>query len=248
MNTILDWLGRAPAHHAVGVMLLENVGLLLVTLLAGELLMWLFATRRASPLPPPLTRAEVSLAALCVLMNTLVTIAGWWLWRHGFITVRRDTGPRAWADVLVLLLAMDLGMYLTHRVAHWPPIFRLLHAPHHQYDHPRPLNLFVLHPLEVLGFGSLWLLVMWLYPASWLGTCVYLTLNLAFGLVGHLGVEPFPRAWARWWLARHVGSSTFHAEHHVRQRYNFGFYTLIWDRLFGTLDPRYVADFEQGIR
>jgi sterol desaturase/sphingolipid hydroxylase (fatty acid hydroxylase superfamily) len=89
---------------------------------------------------------------------------------------------------------------------------------------------------------------MWLYPASWLGTCVYLTLNLAFGLVGHLGVEPFPRAWARWWLARHVGSSTFHAEHHVRQRYNFGFYTLIWDRLFGTLDPRYVADFEQGIR
>jgi sterol desaturase/sphingolipid hydroxylase (fatty acid hydroxylase superfamily) len=181
-------------------------------------------------------------------MNTLVTIAGWWLWRHGFITVRRDTGPRAWADVLVLLLAMDLGMYLTHRVAHWPPIFRLLHAPHHQYDHPRPLNLFVLHPLEVLGFGSLWLLVMWLYPASWLGTCVYLTLNLAFGLVGHLGVEPFPRAWARWWLARHVGSSTFHAEHHVRQRYNFGFYTLIWDRLFGTLDPRYVADFEQGIR
>ena len=36
-----------------------------------------------------------------------------------------------------------------------------------------------------------------------------------------------------------IGTSTFHAEHHENQKYNFGFYTLFWDYLFGTLEPDY---------
>jgi sterol desaturase/sphingolipid hydroxylase (fatty acid hydroxylase superfamily) len=248
MNALLDWIAQLPAGRAIFWLFLENLLVLLLTVALGELLVRAFATRRTTPPPPPLSRNEILLAALCVLMNTLVTIAGWWLWRRGVITVRRDTGPRSWVDVLVLLMAMDFSMYLTHRAAHWEPVFRILHAPHHRYDHPRPLNLFVLHPFEVLGFGALWLAVMWLYPASWLGICVYLALNLLFGLVGHLGVEPFPRAWARGWIVRHVGTSTFHAEHHARRQYNFGFYTLIWDRLFRTLDPHYAEEFTRGVQ
>ena len=38
-----------------------------------------------------------------------------------------------------------------------------------------------------------------------------------------------------------IGTSTFHAEHHLQPRTNYGFYTVIWDRLFGTLHPRYDA-------
>lgn len=41
--------------------------------------------------------------------------------------------------------------------------------------------------------------------------------------------------WGRWWGLRHVGTSTFHAGHHQDAGHNFGFYTLVWDRLFGTL-------------
>jgi lathosterol oxidase len=244
MNAILDYFAALQAWRAMPLLLLENVGLFGAALLFGELIIRLFPARRATPPPPPVTRMEIILAATCVVMNTVVTIVGWWLWRRGIIVIRRDAGWRSLADVAILLLAMDLGMYLTHRLAHWPPIYRRIHAPHHQFDHPRPLNLFVLHPLEVLGFGSLWLAVMWIYPASWLGTCAYLSLNLIFGTLGHLGVEPLPARWPRWFLARHVGTSTFHAEHHLRGHYNFGFYTLIWDRLFGTLDPDYLRHFE----
>jgi lathosterol oxidase len=248
MDTLLDYLARASPAVVVPLLLAENVALLLLAVGVGEVMVRLFRHRRNAPAPPPLSREEIVLAVLCVFANTLVTVAGYWLWRRGFITIRRDTGLRACLDVAVLVMAMDFGMYLTHRLAHWEPLFRFLHAPHHRYDHPRPLNLFVLHPCEVLGFGSLWLIVMWLYPASWLGTSVYLTLNLLFGLTGHLGVEPFPRAWPRWWLLRHVGTSTFHAGHHVRQQYNFGFHTLLWDRLFGTLDPDYARRFEAAAR
>ena len=42
-------------------------------------------------------------------------------------------------------------------------------------------------------------------------------------------------------LLRDIGGSTFHARHHQDLRCNFGFYTLIWDRLFGTLRKDYFT-------
>lgn len=246
MDWILDFFLTASPLQASAWMLLENVILFCAALLLGEVIARLFVDRRVTPVPPPVTPREIILVILCVLMNTLVTLAGWWLWRHGYLIVRRAAGWRTLVDVIVLLMAMDLGMYVTHRMAHWKPVFDVLHASHHRYDHPRPLNLFVLHPGEVLGFGSLYLAVMCLYSASWFAICIYLTLNLVFGTLGHVGVEPFPKSWTRWRIVRQIGTSTFHAEHHLRRQFNFGFYTLLWDRLFGTLDPQYQQQFESA--
>jgi sterol desaturase/sphingolipid hydroxylase (fatty acid hydroxylase superfamily) len=129
---------------------------------------------------------------------------------------------------------MDLAMYFLHRLAHVPFLYRLVHATHHRYEHPRPLTLFVLHPLEVLGFGALWLVVVALSSPAWIGVLGYLTLNAAFGAVGHLGVEPLPAAVREAPLLRHLGTSTFHADHHQVPDRNFGFYTDVWDRIFRT--------------
>jgi Delta7-sterol 5-desaturase len=246
MNDILDAFARMPVGVAVCWMLVENLLLFALALALGQLLIRTCGSRLVGPAPPPVEPREVALALSCVAFNTLVTAAGWWLWRAGYIVIRRDTGLWAWLDVAALLLMMDLAMYLTHRLAHLPAVYPLVHATHHRYDRPRPLDLFVLNPLEVLGFGGLWLAVIWIYPSSWLGMVVYLALNLAFGMVGHLGVEPFPRSWARRPVLRHVGTSTFHAGHHHDGRGNFGFYTLIWDRLFGTLHPGYAERFGRG--
>lgn len=84
-------------------------------------------------------------------------------------------------DVVCLLIIMDASMFLLHRVAHLPVVYSRIHKTHHVYDKPRPLSLFVLHPLEVVSFGALWLLVLRLYSPSWLGLCTYLMINLAFG-------------------------------------------------------------------
>lgn len=40
---------------------------------------------------------------------------------------------------------------------------------------------------------------------------------------------------ARLPLVRAIGSSSFHAGHHRTPATNFGFYSTVWDRLFGTL-------------
>jgi lathosterol oxidase len=235
IDALLDWSAALSLIEATLFFLALNLALFAGSLLLGQLLVARFAASR--PLcepPPPLELQEVVLAALCVVMNAAVTVAGWFLWRGGTITVYRGVGWRVWLDALVLLLLMDGAMYGLHRVAHLPWVYPWLHHAHHRYDRPRPLNLFVLSPLEVSAFGALWLVVLSVYPASFVGIGLYLALNLLFGTLGHLGVEPFPRAWVDG-VGRHLGSSTFHTGHHQHEHVNFGFYTTLWDRLFGTL-------------
>jgi lathosterol oxidase len=245
METIIHWLQDAPLWQAVLALLAENVLILIVALAFGHWLVRRCETRRVALLAPPLQRLEVVITISTVLLNTVVTLVGLFLWRWGIIRFRLDVGLWAWLDVVILLLVMDFAMYVLHRVAHHPWLFPLLHRMHHDYDRPRPLTLFILNPAENLSFGLLWLAVIAVYPASWLGMSVYLVLNVLFGTVGHLGVEPLPRWWGRVPLLRYLCGATFHARHHQDLAYNFGFYTLIWDRLFGTLRPDYWESFGQ---
>ncbi len=203
--------------------------------LAGGSVLLLIPARTVAGPPPGLTAKEVWLATLCGLLNTLITFVGWLFWKHEIIQFRETTAPLVvLLDVALLLLVMDAAMYVLHRLAHHRLLFGVLHALHHEYPLPRPLTLFVLHPFETLGFGALWLTVISLYDATWLGMAIYLVLNVAFGIVGHLGVEHAPRAWAKAPLA----TAAFHAGHHLRTSENYGFYTSIWDRLFRTYaDP-----------
>ena len=240
---LLDYFAAIPWHTAAAWLLLENILLFLLSLAFGYALLALFNHQRVSDPPDPLQWQEIAWAVSCVFFNTVVTLAGWWLWRKGWIVVSRDVGWRTLLDVVVLSLAMDFFMYVSHRAAHIKWVYPWMHATHHHYDKPRPLNLFVLNPFEVLGFGALWLAVITLYPSTWMGILIYLALNLIFGTVGHLGVEPLPKAWVHLPLIRHISSSTFHARHHQDGDVNFGFYTDLWDRLFRSLYRRYAQTF-----
>jgi sterol desaturase/sphingolipid hydroxylase (fatty acid hydroxylase superfamily) len=245
MESLMQWLQTGPLWQVLLALLVENLLVFFFALGLGQLLLRLYADRRVALPPGPLSRMEAAVAASCVLLNTVVTIVGLFLWRAGLIRYRTDVGLWAFLDVVVLLLVMDLAMYFLHRLAHHPALYPLLHRLHHEYDRPRPLTLFILNPAENLSFGPLWLVVSVLYPASWLGMTGYLTLNVVFGTVGHLGVEPLPRGWARYPVVRCFTGGTFHARHHQDLGCNFGFYTLIWDWLFGTLRKDYWQSFGQ---
>ncbi len=246
MNAFFEWMYTRSPLAAAGVLLVENVVLFAITLVVGYVASAWFARRHVTPPPDPLDRREVVFATTTVILNWLVTCVGWILWRRGVIVIRRDTGWYAWLDVVVLLLVMDFAMYVLHRVVHLP-WFYAIHQLHHRYDRPRALDLYVLHPLENLAFGALWLFVVVVHPWSILGMSVYLAINLGSGTLGHLGVEPFPAWWSRVPLLRQLGTSTFHAQHHRDIQHNFGFYTLLWDRLFGTLTQGYDDNFGREI-
>lgn len=244
---LMNALYTMPLEAAALWALVENVLLFAVALAMGHFLVMWNKERLVAEPPPPLTRAEVVLAASCIVLNSVVTVAGIALWRAGIVRVRLDFGVvAAVVDTIILFFAMDFAMYLFHRVAHHPALYPIIHRTHHLFENPRPLTLFVLNPFEVLGFGALWLVVLVIYPSGIVGILIYLTLNLAFGLVGHLGVEPMPNGWVKTPLLRYISTSTFHAEHHLDKDHNYGFYTLIWDRVFGTLSPEYLRNFESA--
>ncbi|MEO5713156.1 MAG: sterol desaturase family protein [Luteolibacter sp.] len=196
----------------------------------------------------PLRPVELAAAFGSIVLNAGISVVGWALWRDGWIRIRQPEILHGILDCLLMILAMDLGMYFLHRLAHVPSVYRLFHNFHHRHETTNPISLFVLHPLEILGFGGLMIVVLMILPISLGGLIGFLTLNVLFGTLGHSGVEPFPSALKSVPLLRLVGTSTFHAEHHEHPRYNFGFYTLIWDKLFGTLDPAYEARFSRDVR
>ncbi len=226
------WLQSWTPLQAVGWLLVENALQILICVGVGVALRRALPRRQVSPPPDPLTRAELIVTALTWLGNTAVTWLGWLLWRRGLLSIAATRGwVEAAVDAAGLLLTMDLAMYLTHRLAHWPLIFGWVHGLHHRYQRVRPLTLFVLSPLEVGGFGALWLAVLAVWRPSWAGMLAYLLLNAAWGAMGHSGVEPLPRR-----LPLLTGGR-FHADHHLDPNGNFGFYTDLWDRLAGTRLP-----------
>jgi len=214
------------------IFLVENVLLTGVVLVLGR-----YIQRRLSPqvvAPFADTRKEWVICAGTNVLNTVVTYAGYWLWKQGFIKISYEVNWTIITHFLLLFLAMDLLMFLFHYLIHKTFLYKTIHGLHHQAIHPKPMDLFILHPVETVCFGGLWLFLLVIFPFNIYAIILYLTLNLAFGLTGHLGIEPLPATIRQWPVLKYLGSSTFHHDHHEHVGYNFGFYTNLWDRLFGT--------------
>lgn len=233
LQALLSLLNGLSWPLRLAFFLAQNVAVLVSALAFGAAVVRAFPAHRVARTPPPLDKTEVGLAACTVVLNALVTAAGYQLYLWGILSFRQDVGLRFFLDALVLLLGMDFLMYWLHRIAHIRFLY-FVHRPHHRYVRPRPLDLFVLSPLETLSFGGLWLAFLCVYSPSWLGVVTYLTANVFFGVLGHTGVELLPPAWTERPILRWFGTSLFHAGHHADERHNFGFYTVVWDRLFGT--------------
>ena len=239
MQSFFDWCSHQSLASWVWFSLLGNLLAAGGSVLGCWGLSRWFQRRRILERPQPLTAADVLFSLGAVVLNAGVAIAGWILWKLGWISITNPSLGRIVGDTFLLIVVMDFAMYVLHRLAHHRWLFRWMHALHHTHESTNPLSLFVLNPFEVLGFGSLLLVVLMLLPFSGAAILIYLSINLAFGTIGHLGVEPLPRSLMRWVSLRYVGTSTFHALHHAEKTYNFGFYTTIWDRLFRTLHPGY---------
>jgi len=242
VKPLYDWFYLQSPASWVLFSILSNFGIAIASITGCWLLGYYFRKRTVFAAPQPLTAHDLYLAIGCIFMNAAVSVAGWFLWKAGWIHITFPVWPRTILDTVLLLLYMDAGMYLTHRIVHNPEIFRIVHRTHHTHESMNPISLFVLNPLEVIGFGSLLLSALLLFRLSAAAVLIYLGLNTLWGTLGHAGVESFPAAWLRRPLIRQIGTSTFHGRHHADPRYNFGFYTTIWDRIFGTLHRESEAE------
>ena len=182
-----------------------------------------------------ISRSEWFLSLSTVSVNTAISVAGWALWKSGWLILNTAGGALViLRDTVTLVLAMDFALYVLHRIAHLPLFYRIAHFKHHEYLEVRVVTLFVMHPLEALGFGSLWVLTLTLFPFTVESVLLFLNVNLYFGVTAHCGLRLYPRALAYLLSRCALSDPDFHARHHREEAFNLGFYTTIWDRLFRT--------------
>lgn len=238
-------LKAASLFEATIFFLVANAVIFVVSVALCWWLGWLFPSRRIFDRWEPLRPVEMAAALGAIFFNAGISVVGWWLWKADFIILKSAGITQGLLDGLAMLGFMDFGMYVLHRFVHQPWIFFVFHRFHHRHETTNPISLFVLHPFEVIGFGALMIVFLVFYHMSPGGLIGYLTLNVLWGTLGHSGVEPFPKGFRAIPGLGLLGTSTFHAEHHEHPGFNFGFYTLIWDKLFGTLDPEYDQRFQR---
>jgi sterol desaturase/sphingolipid hydroxylase (fatty acid hydroxylase superfamily) len=137
-------------------------------------------------------------------------------------------------SLLLMIVVHDIYFYIIHRLMHWKPLLRIIHSVHHKTHHPNVFTSYAFHPLEsVLEFG-IFPLFAFLIPLNGWVFVGYQLIIVGFNVYVHSGYTvhyalPFGKS-----VWKYINSPVEHGYHHSRFNYNFGLYTNIWDRLFGT--------------
>ncbi len=156
--------------------------------------------------------------------------------------------PMTWWSVPLMLGASvvlyDAWFYWVHRLLHVSPMYRF-HAQHHTSVCPTIWTNHHETVVEAFLNQSFYTLIVFILPIAWPLLVAQKIYDQISGMLGHAGYEHFasPVARSPWPLA----STVFHDQHHGYFRYNYGHTFSVWDRLMGTLHPRYdetVEDFE----
>ncbi len=229
---MLRFLATLSPFNLWLIFLAENFLVTALALLFG----WFILKFNQKPIKPA-SRGEIKICLLTNVLNTVVTYAGYWLFRHGYVSFNFEVNWYILFDFLLLFLLMDLAMFIFHYLIHHSAIYKAIHKLHHRYADPIPIDLFVLHPIETAGFGSLWLIILAFCSFNFYAVLIYLTANVFFGIMGHLGIEPVGATVRNIFPFNYLGTSSFHHRHHLETDHNFGFYTNIWDKIFKTYKP-----------
>jgi sterol desaturase/sphingolipid hydroxylase (fatty acid hydroxylase superfamily) len=143
--------------------------------------------------------------------------------------------------VPVMLLLHDFYFYWMHRLIHVSWIYPHVHRVHHLSTNPSALAAFAFHPLEAVLEAVGVIAIVALVPMPVPTLIGFGFFAFALNVLGHTGYEFVPARFLASPIGRWLNSSTSHNHHHRTFVKNFGLYTLIWDRLCGTIDPRYDA-------
>lgn len=163
----------------------------------------------------------------------------------------REIDSRGWPyfflSIFLMMVVQDTYFYWTHRLMHQRRLFKWFHLTHHRSTNPNPWSTYSIGPLEAVVDSLSSVMILMLIPATGLALVTFSWINMAYAVYTHLGYELYPRAWGNHWLGRWINTSVAHNTHHATARYNYGWYFLFWDRMMGTLEPKYSEDFQRRV-
>ncbi|MGD0526076.1 MAG: sterol desaturase family protein [Polyangiaceae bacterium] len=193
-------------------------------------------------------RRELAYSASTVLIFSLVGTGVWFGGRAGILRIYSPLALHGWAyfvfSVVALIVLQDAFFYWSHRAMHHRWLFRRVHRVHHLSHDPSPFAAYAFAPAEALVHAAIVPLVGLWMPLHRGAIGVFLAFMILRNVLGHLGLELFPRWFARSRWTRWSTTTTHHTLHHRRVGSNYGLYFTWWDRVMGTTDPSYEETFE----
>lgn len=145
----------------------------------------------------------------------------------------------------VLFIMHDLYFYWMHRLMHHPSVFKYIHLVHHQSTNPSPWAAYAFHPLEAIIEQGIVIIFYFTLPIHITHLAIFFLFSIIYNVYGHLGYELYPKGFNKNILGKWINTSINHNQHHQFFKGNYGLYTLIWDRLFGTIRKDYDIQFEE---
>lgn len=153
--------------------------------------------------------------------------------------------PITWWSIPLMLgisiVLYDAWFYWVHRLLHTKAMYRF-HALHHRSVAPTIWTNHHETIVEALCNQLFYLLIVFVIPIPWPALVLQKIYDQASGMLGHAGYEHFASAGAR--APFPLACTVFHDQHHSSFRYNFAHSFSLWDRWFGTLNPKYDATVE----
>lgn len=194
---------------------------------------------------PEIQRYERRYFILNQIFSCALSALTVWLYVAGFIRI--DLGPPRPGVIalqcVLFVLGLDAYTYAVHRLMHTRWLFRRVHSVHHRSKVTSALSAYSFHPVEWGAMGLYFPLALWLGDLHAVSLAIVGVGQFFLNTVPHAGFEYAPRGWYRNALSRCFLTPYFHDVHHQTAQHNFGGFTTLWDRLFGTMPADFAQQF-----
>ncbi len=154
-----------------------------------------------------------------------------WAMANGYAPVLAWGAHPVWFVALFLLTPVWISFhfYWIHRLIHWPPLYKRVHALHHRNTNVGPWSGLSMHPVEHLIFFSS-ILIHFLLAAHPIHILFHMQHQALTAATSHTGFEGLLIK-----DKKRLALGTFH--HQMHHRYfecNYGNLEMPWDKWFGS--------------
>lgn len=236
MALLLEFLGVWALVYLATVAAYFGLGLALIWLNQRN------PERRIQPKRRGETRARIEiLQSLKSLIVTCGCLAGGiFLQRQGWVLFP-PLELTVWSAIgmgLVSIFAFDAWFYWGHRLMHWRPLYKH-HFLHHKSVAPTVWSNYSDTMIDAFAMQSYYLIAPIVLPIPTAVLIAHRIYDHINGQIGHSGFEYFASRETR--FPSPFVCTTFHDQHHEHFDYNYANFFSFWDRLCGTLHPKYDA-------
>jgi sterol desaturase/sphingolipid hydroxylase (fatty acid hydroxylase superfamily) len=167
----------------------------------------------------------------------LATGAALWASEHG-IGLFNQLEITAWISVPASIILLDLIVYWQHRITHALPILWRLHAVHHADKEVDASTGGRFHPLEIALSMLLKIGVVVALGCPVFAVILFEVLLNASATFNHSNIRLHPQLerFFRYWLVTPAVHRIHHSVIPRETDSNFGFFLIIWDKLFNTFN------------